>query len=180
MFSTASLFAQNLFQKSDMKEGLKLTRTMSIPQGWEASHSMKFVQKSEESYIPASQSWRTAEGSIFVTKVPLDNEQETIDDVIDFEVKTYTTFGEVKVENSRTIIVDNDKSIAIVKKYYGASDAPFQAIAYIPERNSVTLVSFFADNETFFKQHLNSFETFVKSYTYNIEILPVALDNTYY
>ena len=180
MISFSSVFGQNLFQKSDMNNGLKLTRTMTIPQGWEASHSMKYVQKSEESYIPTSQSWRTAEGCIFVTKVSLDNEQETIDDVINFEVKTYTTFGNVKVEDGRTIIVDNDKSIAFVKKYLGAADAPFQAIAYIPERSSVTLVSFFADTEEFFNNNIQSFEDFVKSYTYKIEILQVASANTYY
>jgi len=176
----SSLNAQNLFQKSILKDGQKMTRTMTIPQGWEASYSTKTLHKSEDSYIPSSQHWRTAEGSFCINNLPLD--KESIEKVMEFDMHNYAEFGQenLTIKDGNKLYVDNDKSIALVKLITGSSDAPFQAVAYIPEKTTYTVVTFYANSETFFTENMPAFETFVKSYTYQSEALQVANIHTFY
>jgi hypothetical protein len=179
LFSTV-VNAQNLFQKSILKDGHKMTRTMTIPEGWEASYSTKTLHKSEESYIKSTQHWRSAEGSFCINNLPLD--KESIEKVIEFDMHNYAEFGQANltVKDGAKLYVDNDKSIALVKLITGSSDAPFQAVAYIPEKTTYTVVTFYANDETFFTENMNAFETFIKSYTYNAEALQVANINSFY
>jgi hypothetical protein len=181
-FSFASAMAQNFFSKTDIKENVKVTRTMTIPEEWEASYSLKSVQKSEESFIQKNQSWRTAAGSMFINITPLNNENETVEDLIEFDMKSYAEFGgdKIQISNSKKIFVDGNKSIAIVKIITGSSDAPFQAVAYIPERNSVTQLTFIADTQSFFDENYAAFEAFLKSYSYQSEVLPMISKSNYY
>jgi hypothetical protein len=172
--------AQTLFQKSFINKGNKITRTMTIPQGWEASFSLKSVQRSEETYIKSTQSWRTAEGSFCVLNLPMEN--ETFEKIIEFDIHNYTEFSEdaVTIKDGNTIFVDNNKSIAVVKLITGAADAPFLAIAYIPEKSTVTVVTFYAENENFFNENMTDFENFVRSYTYAVQSMPYASANSFY
>jgi hypothetical protein len=174
--------AQNLFTKTEITNGAKVTRTMTIPDGWEASYSMTNVHKSTESYIRSNQFWRTAEGSMFINIVSIDNETESVEDLIAFDMKSYAEFGgdKIQISNSKKIFIDNNKSIAIIKIITGSSDAPFQAVAYIPERNTVTQLTLVADTQHFFDENYPAFEEFLKSYSYQSELLPMVSRNSYY
>lgn len=155
---------------------------MTIPDGWEASYSMTSVHKSLESYIKSNQSWRTAEGSMFINIVSIDNETETVEDLIAFDMKSYAEFGgnKIQISNSKKIFIDNNKSVAIIKIITGSSDAPFQAVAYIPERNTVLQLTLVANTQEFFDENYSAFEEFLKSYSYRSEIMPEISKNSYY
>lgn len=182
VFSFSWLTAQHLFSYTDLQQGVRVSRTMTIPEGWETSYSLAKAQKSIESLIRSDQFWRAADGSILINIVNYDNETETVEDIMEFDMKSYAEFrvGTIHISNTKKLFIDNDKSVAIVKIITGASDAPYQALAYVPERNTVLQVIFIAQTQQFFDEHYPAFEEFLKSYRYQAEILPTLSRDSYY
>lgn len=140
---------------------------VSIAPGWVQDNSKNTELLAKESFVKADEVGELGNGVIYLREVALDEELTNLKSVVDLETKMFTLnkSAEVQVKDGGNITLADKKTTSVVKHVIGASDAKFQAIAYIPEKESVVTLTLSTYSKEFFDDHINDFRKMVSSYS---------------
>jgi hypothetical protein len=170
-----SVFSQTILETVSQVNEVKVIKNITIPHGWSASGNEIYgnVLAKENSDSETTISFHLIEANM---------RYDSLESIIKFELDSYREFASERfeVKNAKPLLVDNEKSIAVVKHVFGAADAAYQAIAYIPESKSVLALTLSTDDHKIFSESLSQFEEIVKSYTVINERIQMVTKNTFY
>lgn len=150
------------------------TSPVTIAPGWVQDNSKNTELLAKESFVKADEVGELGNGVIYLRETGLDEEVKTVQDLINLETKMFTLNkqGEVQIKDAGKITLADKKTASIVKHVTGASDAKFQAIAYIPEKESVVTLTLSTYSKEFFDDHINDFRKMVSTYSKQAVVTP--------
>lgn len=153
----------------------KITRCIQVQQNWQ-------IIKPEFLKAELTKKVGGQTASIYLHSIEYKGKKDSLEVIVKDEMDSYREFGsdQFSIKPQKPIIIDNGKSIAIIKHITGASDAAYQAIAYIPENKSVLSITLITDSHQLFLNSIKEFETIVKSYSVDIEQIKIVTKNTFY
>lgn len=166
-----NLKAQSTLQYIEQVRFDKVTYDIAVPLGWQVTNSdFKNAQLQKQNAY------------ILTHIVAYQTKRDSLEMVIKDEINNYKEFASefFKVTAQKPLMIDNGKSVAVVKHITGGSDAAYQAVAFIPESSWVLIVSLLAETKPEFNQYLPEFEKMIQSYNVNKEYIREVTKHTFY
>jgi hypothetical protein len=153
---------------------------ITIAEGWVQDNSKNKEFNAKETLVKADEVGEIGNGHIIVSEIQLDTEVAKLKDVIEFDTRMYTLNkqGKVQVKDAGVIVTHDKKKTSIVKHVIGGIDAGYQAIAYIPEKESIVTVTLSTYSKDFFDDHYSDFQKVVRSYSKNVQLSPTLSEST--
>jgi hypothetical protein len=170
----SSAQAQRIYYSTENTTGKKDIVSVEVPEGWVQVHKEKpgvhanqVLVKADETALELNNGW------MFIQTIPMDATQETVADIVAYE-KMMNTTKTTKVEDLTPLVADKKNKEISWMKVTGSVDGAHQVVAFIPVKNALVTVTLCTPFAEFLADHMNDFQSMVKSYQLNPVINPPA------
>lgn len=119
---------------------------------------------------------------IYSHTVPMRAKADSLESIINFEIESYKEFASdmLEIKMLPPLLTDQEKSIAFLRWVKWGSDAAHQLVAFIPEVESIFMLTLSSNEIDDFEQIKSDFEKLVQSYILEKEIRYEVTKNTFY